>query len=822
MPEYLAPGVYIEEVSSGNKPIEGASTSTAGMVGFTQRGPENTPTLVTSFGAFNRVFGGFIDHATLADPASGLDMLPYAVQGFFGNGGARLYVNRIVGTNATTASVQVHGTDLTQGVSTTMVGAAALGAGTIAIEDASNVAAGTVLLISDDDRTELVTATGPATGTRLLVNAPFAQAGADDDAVTVQTFTDGANFPVSGDMVAGATALALTDPTGIAAGDILRVSDTGNPDLTEYVIATTLDLPDVDQALLFAHPAATTVVDVVTAAAGAATQLDGASVAGAAALDVDPQPSIAAGDIVRLGNAFRRVLSAAETVPVSALTESHGDGVTVTASVPMFEAHARFRGAWGNDMQVRTERSSLVETATAAAAGTGETVVMLDSAFGLYEGSVLEFSTGERATVASVNRVSGEVVLTGSLGTGVGPGTVVRSVEFHLIAERIENGKVAESELFENLSMNSDHPRYAPTIVGRFDRAAIAGRESGNAGGSELIRLSDRTVDDAGVDVATADDGRIATPVAAVIWPMVGGTDDDASIDSNTFIGTASDDPGDRTGIQALENESSISIVAVPGQTDISLQKALLNHCAKMRYRFAVVETDVGDRLADARGHRQNFDTTYGAIYYPWLVIPDRFGDPGDILKIPPAGHVAGIYARTDINRGVWKAPANEVVRGILGFETALTKGEQDILNPIHVNCFRDFRTANRGLRLWGARTLSSDPEWKYVNVRRLLLFIEQSLDNGLQWAVFEPNAEPLWASVKQSISGFLTGIWRDGGLEGTSEEEAYFVNVGYNITMTQADIDNGRLIVEVGVAAVKPAEFVIIRIGQKTREATS
>ena len=169
----------------------------------------------------------------------------------------------------------------------------------------------------------------------------------------------------------------------------------------------------------------------------------------------------------------------------------------------------------------------------------------------------------------------------------------------------------------------------------------------------------------------------------------------------------------------------------------------------------------------------------------------------------------------------MFKAPANEVVRGILGFQTALTKGEQDILNPIHVNCFRDFRTANRGLRLWGARTLSSDPEWKYVNVRRLFLFIEKSIENGMQFAVFEPNTEALWGTVKRSISNFLVTVWRAGGLEGVTQEEAFFVDVGLN-TMTQADIDNGRLIVNVGVAPVKPAEFVIIRISQKTREATS
>jgi phage tail sheath protein FI len=143
-------------------------------------------------------------------------------------------------------------------------------------------------------------------------------------------------------------------------------------------------------------------------------------------------------------------------------------------------------------------------------------------------------------------------------------------------------------------------------------------------------------------------------------------------------------------------------------------------------------------------------------------------------------------------------------------------------LNPAHVNAFRDFRTAKRGLRLWGGRTLSSDPEWKYINVRRLFLFLEQSIERGMQFAVFEPNNETLWATVKQSIGNFLIGVWRDGGLEGVTEEEAFFVRVGYNVTMSQTDIDNGRLIVELGVAPVKPAEFVIIRISQKTREAVA
>ena len=303
---------------------------------------------------------------------------------------------------------------------------------------------------------------------------------------------------------------------------------------------------------------------------------------------------------------------------------------------------------------------------------------------------------------------------------------------------------------------------------------------------------------------------------------MEGGDDDVAGVTDQSFIGAFSDDPEDRTGIQALENEPSISLVAVPGRTSVAVQGALLDHAEKMRYRFAVIEPRAGAKINDARAHRQNFDRKNGAIYYPWINVADPFGPDGAITRVPPAGHVMGIIARTDNTRGVWKAPANEVVNGALRFDSAITKGEQDILNPVHVNCFRDFRTVNRGLRLYGARTLSSDPEWRYVNVRRTVLFIEQSLDNGLQWAVFEPNAEPLWASVKQSITNFLIGLWRSGGLEGTTQDEAFFVQVGYNLTMTQGDIDNGRMIVVVGVAPVKPAEFVIVRISQKTREATA
>jgi hypothetical protein len=449
-----------------------------------------------------------------------------------------------------------------------------------------------------------------------------------------------------------------------------------------------------------------------------------------------------------------------------------------------------------------------VETTTVGIAAAGSNTITLTTAFGLYPESVIMIGT-TRAEVSAVNTNSGVVTLTANLTAEVGEGTAVSSQEFSVVVERLDaDGRVEETELFETLSLCSDHPRYAPRIIGSWDTGAD---EPSRSGGSTLIRLSDQA------DGTT----RLLPLTHGVRRALSGGNDDIAGVNDNSFIGQASSDPDDRTGIEALGNISTISIVSVPGRTGVAVQKALIGHCEQMRYRFAVLETPLGSNLDAAKTHRQNFDNTRAALYYPGLVIADPYGADGDTKVITSAGHMMGVYARTDVARGVHKAPANEVVRGILGFESTLTKGVQDILNPINLNCFRDFRAENRGLRIYGARVATSDPEWKYINVRRLLLFIEQSLDVGLQWAVFEPNDKPLWDTVKQSVTGFLNTVWRSGALEGQTQEEAFYVNIGYDITMTQADIDNGRMIVEIGVAPVKPAEYVIARISQKTREAT-
>lgn len=824
--EYLAPGVYVEEVSSGNKPIEGASTSTAGAVGVTQRGPVNVPTLVTSYGEFNRVFGGLLDHRVFTE---GRDALPYAAQGFFSNGGQRLYVSRVIGPDATFAETDIYAEPVAGAAASSLALRAVAGATSLQLLDDGTLAgivAGDELLLVDDVRSEYVLADGAVADVGIQLNVPVRAAAASGDAVATQTVTPGAALTITGDMEAGGELLLDAGSiTGLGAGDIIEIADTGNPGLREFVTITTDDDAAIDEdGLLFAHPQATTTVTVVTLANDAATTLSGDMAAGDSVLRLTSSAGFDVGDVVRVGGAIHTVQSMVGSLALGeALQASHGAGVSVIKQVPMLRVHARYQGQWGNQLRARVRHSSTLETAVTTLADNGDNVIILDAVFGLSAGSYLRLSSGgtvlQTVAVSSVKRSTNEVTLIAPLAVPIPAGTEAVSVEYDLIVERIENDKVVESEAFERLGMHPAHNRYGPRIVGSFNRASELASASGE---SELVRLSDLSLDNNGVEIAAALPNRASLLSSAVTRGLLLGDDDLANIDDTAYIGTFSDDPDTRTGIQSLENEESLSMIAVPGRTSVALQKAMVEHCEKMRYRFVVLEIPRDSSIKEATTHRQNFDTTRGAIYYPWLVGPDLFGEKGDLLRIAPAGHVMGVYARTDVTRGVWKAPANEVVHGILQFETAITKGEQDILNPIGVNAFRDFRTANRGLRVWGARTLSSDPEWKYINVRRLFIYLEQSIERGVQFAVFEPNTESLWATVKQSISNFLITVWRNGGLEGVKEEEAFFVNVGYNVTMTQTDIDNGRMIVEVGVAPVKPAEFVIIRISQKTREATA
>lgn len=267
-----------------------------------------------------------------------------------------------------------------------------------------------------------------------------------------------------------------------------------------------------------------------------------------------------------------------------------------------------------------------------------------------------------------------------------------------------------------------------------------------------------------------------------------------------------------KTGLQGFEQVDEIAIVVAPDYHETaSLDTELIAHCTLMRDRFVILHSRPGiDTLANINNIRPPQDTTFAAFYFPWIKVFNPLINQDS--RIPPSGHIAGIYAKTDIERGVFKAPANEVVVGARSVEFQVTKREQDILNPRGVNCIRVFPA--RGIRVWGARTASTNTLWKYISVRRYFLYVGETIDEGTQWVVFEPNDEKLWARVNQTITQFLVTEWRNGALMGTKPAEAFFVKVD-RTTMTQSDIDNGRLICIIGLAVVKPAEFVIFRLAQ-------
>ena len=326
---------------------------------------------------------------------------------------------------------------------------------------------------------------------------------------------------------------------------------------------------------------------------------------------------------------------------------------------------------------------------------------------------------------------------------------------------------------------------------------------------------------DPGIEFSLTDDDPTPSPAARRSIVIMLESGNDGAIPEATDYEGEVDPATDRaTGLKAFESLEDISIVAAPGSTrkdnaqSRSVIGLLISHAHRMRYRIAVIDSAKGQTIAEVRALRALYDSSHAAFYYPWVRIIDPVTQQEN--HYPPSGFVAGIYARNDVERAVYKAPANEVVNLAIGFETLLNKGQQEVLNPEGVNCFRFFE--GRGMRLWGARTMSSDPEWKYVNLRRYFAYLERSIDKGTQWAVFEPNGELLWANVRRTVADFLLNEWQNGALLGDKPEKAYFVKCDRS-TMSQNDLDNGRLICLVGVAALRPAEFVIFRIGQWTAD---
>ncbi len=295
--------------------------------------------------------------------------------------------------------------------------------------------------------------------------------------------------------------------------------------------------------------------------------------------------------------------------------------------------------------------------------------------------------------------------------------------------------------------------------------------------------------------------------------------------------GSVVGDQRKRTGVHCLEEIDEVAIVAAPGYTDALSYDAMISHCEKMGDRVAILDApenvndtdrlkivstgkaDTADNEEATTGMRpRNSDGGFAAFYFPWIRTPDPL-NPRQLISVPPSGHLAGVYARTDSERGVHKAPANEDIRGAIGLTYSVTNAEQAELNSAGVNCIRFFSDA--GIRIWGARTLAEEAsEWRYISVRRVFNMIEESIVKGTRWTVFEPNDMRTWKSVERDVRAFLTLLWRDGGLKGATPEQAFFVKCDAETNPPEV-IDAGRLVTEIGIAPVKPAEFIIFRIGQ-------
>ncbi len=353
-------------------------------------------------------------------------------------------------------------------------------------------------------------------------------------------------------------------------------------------------------------------------------------------------------------------------------------------------------------------------------------------------------------------------------------------------------------EIFDNLSEDPGDSEYFMKKLGENNLSFLLYIEKKSSGRPDnttddttlFVRLED------GLDAEGVPPGELSEPVR------------------DDFLGDPKALPGTKRGLTAFNDIDEISIVYVPDLYKIqengidTLIDDILSHCESLKDRFAIL--DIPENQNDLNSIMIKRSSKYGALYYPWIRVYDPLTKQQK--QIPPGGHVAGIYARSDTERGVHKAPANETVRGAVGLEFAITKREQGLLNPRGINVIRSFN--GRGIMVWGARTCIIDALWKYINVRRLFIYVEESIEKGTQWVVFEPNNEKLWARVKATITQFLTGVWRDGALMGLKADEAFFVKCD-RTTMTQDDIDNGRLICVIGIAPVKPAEFVIFRIAQ-------
>ena len=830
MPEYLAPGVYVEETSFRAKSIEGVGTSTTGFAGLTRKGPVGgTPELITSFGDFERIYGGLgnlsIDDSDLY-ATKNINYLAHAVRAYFDNGGSRLYVSRVYSPLAGDIDPE----------------------DTAALKKAGRAASALVVKGADETEQAYFTARTPGRagngriGLRLIETPATVRSMSSAPKGSVLRFLEGdpkALKPKEMVQPAAAKIEGGIPPFSVADNSQLKLLVNGQEKtatfharteaVSDHALDNPMDLPDNDatkntlritidggseQTIKLPVAANTTPAKVVEAINKALvggyarlTTADDAAGAGRLAVGSNRRGRLASVS-VKANDALKFDADQAVSGSDPNSTNNVSDPSNVTADE--IGAILRDQGAGANASLSPDTGRLVISTATAgdtaklkvedtpSAAALGLPVNAESvGAKGLPVKMFLKDATGWKS--------GGQNPTTLNLGTlqpTEAPGINANFLTMLIVTEDADGNQI----MYEDIGFHPDHPRFIGHVLAPEPTRRTEALENMYA-----VEIG------SGVDAFELLNGLFPDGTQRIVT-LTGGNDGAEPI------------PDDYArALREFENVEDIAIVAAPGHSAYGefqgIQAALITHAERRRsYRIAVLDTPPAQAISEARNVRSRIDSKYAALYYPWVVIANPLARPGlehipREIAVPPSGFVCGIYGRNDTQRGVFKAPANEVVLGALRFESDINFAQQEVLNPLGINCLRFF--PGRGYRLWGARTASSDPEWKYVNVRRYFNYLERSIDVSTQWAVFEPNGERLWANIRETVSDFLYNEWVSGALLGSSTKEAFFVRCDRS-TMTQNDLDNGRLICLIGVAVIKPAEFVIFRIGQKTADSRS
>jgi phage tail sheath protein FI len=781
MPEYLAPGVYVEETSFRSKSIEGVGTSTTAFVGPTLKGPVGvTPELITNFGDFERVYGG------LGDIDGQTNYIAHAVNNFFDNGGSRLYVSRVQPSNAQTGKSD----DLLPGETVDIrfqarfPGAGGNGvielfekATQISRETLKSAPIGSVLRLGGDQ----VAQPARVEGTQ---SPPFNLP--PDGKLLLKI--DGADKEISflGQPAEVVGTAALPNPLGLAAPEklVVRIGNQG--------IDQTLNLPagnDVN-ALLTA---------INTQLRGGYARLDanrltlGTDVRGLGAeITVRSAPAALALPSAPQSNANATANNNVSDLANVSLAELNGllnplrlDAVLVGGELAL---QTRDTGK-NHTLEIRSDpnnvfqRLGLAETASPAKGVDGK-----NPTYYVNNGSQ-DWRDQDDTKVDLTQQSFDQDFAAASI------------VTLNVISRTPDGVQT----IYEDLGYSPNHPRWIGNVL-----AEKPTRRSEDLSNPVALSVVNGSVNALKFRSRLGELATRKEPIR-LLRGSSGGT---PSVEDY------------EEALKPLEALEEISILAAPGFSTLDdtvyrgIQQKLLTFVSRRRaYQILILDTPKNQEASGARAARSRIDSSYAALYYPWVVLANPLFRPGDAsqpaeIALPPSGFIAGIYGRNDAQRGVFKTPANEVVLGALRFERDINFAEQEVLNPLGINCLRFF--PGRGYRVWGGRTASSDPEFKYVSVRRYFNFLEASIDRSTQWAVFEPNGERLWANIRETVTSFLYNEWVSGALLGESVQDAFFVRCDRS-TITQNDLDNGRLICLIGVAVIKPAEFVIFRIGQKT-----